>query len=260
MFPKKSTAIYAIALTERRLNSPNKSTRAIYACNAILCGLPAVILALIISGGCSKGPKSDAPETDPAKAGYDALYQYDDNSDSKISGPELDKAASLKSNLAKIDLDNDGAVTADEIADRIRYWQKTKLIRSRTPIHCTVYHNKQFLADAEVKLVPEKFLGDNVKIAKGKTNANGIVLLVMEDAKPNDPPGVGPGFYRVEITKKADEATAKRNREVAIRNHQDPSNANEEIPPKYNTKTILGLDTTMDNPQIRRGVRFDLEY
>jgi hypothetical protein len=244
---------------EERLNSPNKCEAA-FTRNAILCGLPAVILVLIFLGGCSKGAKSYAPEIDPVAAGYAALSQYDDNSDGKISGPELDKAASLKSNLAKIDLDNDGAVTADEIADRIRYWQKTKLIRSRTPIHCTVYHNKQFLADAEVKLVPEKFLGDTMKIAKGKTNANGMAFLVMENADPNDPPGVGPGFYRVEITKKADEATAKRNREAAIRNHQDPSKAGEEIPAKYNTNTILGLDTTMDNPQIRKGLRFDLDY
>jgi hypothetical protein len=227
--------------------------------NAILYGLPAAIIVLFFLGGCSKKPKSYAPEVDPVAAGYAALEQYDADDDGKISGPELDKAASLKSNLANIDLDNDRAVTADEIADRIRYWQKTKILRTRTPIHCTVYHNKQFLADAEVKLVPEKFLGDKMKIAKGKTNANGMAILVMEDAKPDDPPGVGPGFYRVEITKKVDEITAKRNRQAATRNHQD-TNAEEEIPAKYNTNTTLGLDTTMDNPQIRKGVRFDLDY
>jgi len=241
------------------LNSPNKC-EAMHTRNATLYGLPAAIIVLFFFGGCSKGPKSYAPQIDPVAAGYAALGQYDANDDGKISGPELDKAASLKSNLANIDLDNDHAVTADEIADRIRQWQKTKILQTRTPIHCTVYHNKQFLADAEVKLVPEKFLGNKLKIAKGKTNANGMAILVMEDAKPDDSPGVGPGFYRVEITKKADEITAKRNREAAIRNHQDPSKADEEIPAKYNTNTILGLDTTMDNPLIRKGVRFDLDY
>jgi hypothetical protein len=227
--------------------------------NATLYRLPAAIIVSFFLGGCSKEPKSYAPEIDPVAAGYAALEQYDANDDGKISGPELDKAASLKSNLANIDLDNDRAVTADEIADRIRQWQKTKILQTRTPIHCTVYHNKQFLADAEVKLVPEKFLGDKLKIAKGKTNANGMAVLVMEDAKPDDPPGIGPGFYRVEITKKADEATAKRNRQAATRKHQD-TNPDEEIPAKYNTNTILGIDTTMDNPLIRKGVRFDLDY
>jgi hypothetical protein len=240
------------------LNSPNKC-KAMHTRNAILYGLPTAIIVLFFFGGCSKKPKSYAPEVDPVAAGYAALEQYDDNDDGKISGPELDKAASLKSNLANIDLDNDRAVTADEIADRIRCWQTTKMLRTRTPIHCTVYHNKQFLADAEVKLVPEKFLGDKMKIAKGKTNANGMAILVMENAEPDASPGIGPGFYRVEITKAVEETPAKRNRKATIRKHQD-TNAEEEIPAKYNTDTILGLDTTMDNPLIRKGVRFDLDY
>ncbi len=232
--------------------------RSTHAHNATLWILPAAILAIILAGGCSKKSKTFAPEIDPVAAGYAALKEYDDNTDGKISGPELDKAASLKSNLANIDLDNDGAVTADEIADRIRYWQKTKLMRTRTPIHCTVYHNKQFIADAQVKLVPENFLGERMKCAIGKTNSNGVAMLRMEDAKPDDLPGVGPGFYRVEITKKADAATAKRNRQNPKRDpNADPD---EEIPAKYNKKTILGLDTTMDNPQMRKGVRFDLDY
>jgi hypothetical protein len=205
--------------------------------NATLCVLSAAILVLISFCGCSKRPKSYAPEVDPVKAGYAALEQYDDNTDGVISGPELDKAASLKSNLQKIDLDNNKAVSSDEIADRIRYWQGTNIIRTRTPIHCTVYHNKKFLADAEIKLVPEKFLGDKMKIVNGKTNANGLATLVVENSAPDDPPGVGPGYYRVEISK-----------------------ADEEIPAKYNTNTILGLDTTVDNPIIYKGIRFDLDY
>jgi len=32
------------------------------------------------------------------------------------------------------------------------------------------------------------------------------------------------------------------------------------IPAKYNTNTILGLDTAIDIPVIVKGVRFDLEY
>ena len=211
--------------------------QAMHACNKAPWMLTTAILAVVLAWGCSKKPKIDAPEIDAVAAGYAALAQYDDNNDGKISGPELDKAASLKSNLAKIDLNNDGAVSYDEITDRIIYWQKTKMIHTRTPIHCTVYHNKKFLAGADVKLVPEKFLGDKMKTAKGRTNSNGVAVLALADAKPGDPPGVGPGFYRVEITK-----------------------SGEEIPAKYNTNTTLGLDTTMDNPLIRKGIRFDLEY
>lgn len=203
-----------------------------------ICPLGAkVILALLFVGGCSRGPKSFAPEIDPYAAAVAAVAQYDANGDGLISGLELDKAASLKSNLDKIDSDGDKALSADEIAARIRYWQKTKQLRTRTPIRCMVFHNKDILLDADVKLLPEKFLGDRMKIAKGKTGFNGVAVLNAENPDPGDPPGVGPGFYRVEITK-----------------------TGEEIPAKYNTETILGIDTSMDNPDMYKGVRFLLEY
>jgi len=208
-----------------------------HTCNKTIWRLQAAILAIIIAGGCSNKPKPYAADIDAVAAGYAALREYDDNTDGKISGAELEKAASLKSNLAIIDTDKDSAASSDEITDRIIYWQKTNMLRSRTPMHCTVYHNQKFLAGADVKLVPEKFLGDKMKAAKGRTNANGVAVLAMEDAQPGDPPGVSPGFYRVEITK-----------------------SGEDIPAKYNTKTILGLDPTPDNPLIRKGIRFDLDY
>ena len=196
-----------------------------------------LIIALILLSGCSKGAKSYAPDVDPAAAGTAAIAQYDADGDGKISGPELDKAASLKFSLAKIDSDNDGAITADEIADRIRCWQTTRLLRTRTPVHCRIYHNRQPVADAEIRLVPEKFLGPKMKIATGRTGPSGVAVLMTEDAARDDPPGVGPGFYRVEITK-----------------------AGEKIPAKYNIDTILGLDTAIDNPAIVKGIRFDLDY
>jgi hypothetical protein len=204
--------------------------------DGLQCGLGMAILASIFIFGCSKRPKSYAPEVDPATAGKDAITLYDADGDGKISGGELDKAASLRSNIAKIDTNDDKALTAEEISARIRYLQTSKS-RIRTPIHCNVYHDKQPLADAEVKLVPEKFLGDKMKTVRGKTNSNGVAILFVENSEPDDPPGVGPGFYRVEITK-----------------------AGEDIPSKYNTDTILGLDTSMDNPVIYKGVRIDLEY
>jgi hypothetical protein len=208
-----------------------------YPRNAIRFQILSCIVALILVGGCSKSPKNFAPRIDPATAGKAAIEQYDADYNSRISGKELEQAASLNSNLEKIDLNNDKALSADEIAQRIRYWQNTKQLWSRTPILCMVFHNKELLADAEVKLVPEKFLGEGVKPAKGKTSFNGVAVLYADNPDPGDPPGVGPGFYKVEITKPG-----------------------EPIPAKYNTNTILGLDTSMDNPAMYKGVRFVLEY
>jgi hypothetical protein len=204
--------------------------------SVILCGLLAVSLGSIVLPGCSKS-KSYAPEVDATAAGEAAVKQYDANGDGKIAGVELDKAGSLKSSLAIGDTDNDKALTAEEIAYRIRSWQTTKNLWARTPLHCKVYHDKVLLANAEVKLVPEKFLGEKMKIIRGKTGNNGVAFLKEENSSPDDPPGVGPGFYRAEITKEG-----------------------EEIPAKYNTETILGLDTSMDNPLLLKGVRFDLSY
>jgi hypothetical protein len=199
------------------------------------CGPLAAALASALLTGCTN--RSYAPEVTAATAGADAATQYDEDHDGMIAGTELDKAGSLKSNLAALDTDGDKALTADEVAARVRSWQTTGALSRRTPLHCKVYHNKVPIADAEVKLVPEKFLGDKMAIVHGKTSKNGVAFLTVEGSAPGDPPGVGPGFYRVEITK-----------------------AGEEIPAKFNTETILGLDTSMDNPLILKGVRFDLDY
>jgi hypothetical protein len=197
----------------------------------------AAIVALISVGSCSKNSKMYGPDVDPAAAGKAAIVQYDANRDGKISGPELDQVPSLKSNLANIDMDHDGALTAEEIAERIRLWQTDQKFGSRMPIHCTVYHNKARLADAEVILVPERFLGKKMKIVKGKTVTNGAAVFMAENLQRGEPPGVAPGFYRVEITK-----------------------AGADIPARYNTHTALGLDTSTDNPVISKGIHFVLKY
>jgi hypothetical protein len=205
--------------------------------STIYRGLLTTTLAAALASGCSRHSDNYAPEIRAATAGEEAVKQYDADGDGKIAGVELDKASSLKSNLAAIDADGDKALTADEIAARVRSWRTSKTLARRTPLHCKVYHDKVPLADADVRLVPEKFLGDKMAIVRGKTSRNGVAFLTVEGSAPDDPPGVGPGFYRVEITK-----------------------AGEEIPAKYNTDTILGLDTSMDNPLLLKGVRFDLEY
>jgi hypothetical protein len=205
--------------------------------NAMISGFSAAIFVTLALGGCAKGVKSFAPVVDPEEAAEAAVKQYDTNKDGILSGRELEGAASLNSNLEKIDQNGDRALTVDEIAARIRYLQSAKQIYSRTPIRCTVFRNKELLADAEVRLVPERFLGPNVKAAKGKASFNGVAVLYTENPEPGEPRGVAPGFYKVEITK-----------------------AGEKIPPKYNTNTILGIDTSMDNPEFYKGVRFVMEY
>jgi hypothetical protein len=70
-------------------------------------------------------------------------------------------------------------------------------------------------------MVPEKFLGPNVKAAKGTTNKQGVASMNVEGKK-----GAGFGLYRVEVSLLA--------------------NGQESLPAKYNKNTELGLEISPD--------------
>jgi hypothetical protein len=82
-----------------------------------------------------------------------------------------------------------------------------------------------------VKLIPEKYLGDEVKVAWGTSNARGIATMDIRDA---DLPaseqglvGVHYGTYKIEVT------------------HPTIS-----IPARFNTQTTLGYETEKGNPNL----------
>jgi hypothetical protein len=196
----------------------------------------ALALGLVVASGCSRGPaRIVPPPIDASAAGAKAIEMYDANKDGKLSGAELDKCPALKAAMAQIDKVGDGTITAAKITARIQMWQGSKL--ARMPFPCKVLHNARPQAGADVKFVPEKFLGDNVKTAEGKTDANGMVSMSVPAGEQSGPPGVAPGFYRVEITK-----------------------AGENIPAKYNTNTILGQEVASDAKGVRDGITYDLRY
>ncbi|NLF09718.1 MAG: hypothetical protein GX594_17315 [Pirellulaceae bacterium] len=172
------------------------------------------------------------PSIDGYSSGWRAIEEFDLDGDKCISGDELLKCPGLKAAMGKIDANGDGKITAEEITNRIHAWQKSRL--GRMSFACQVTLNGQPLADAEVKFVPEKFLGEAVPVATGKTDDNGMAMIKIPDKLP---PGVAPGLYRVEITKDG-----------------------EKIPAKYNTETIFGQEIAIDALGIQEGVTFDLEY
>ncbi len=193
-------------------------------------------MGLILSSGCTKGPsRLHPPSIDASGAGSQAMEMYDADRDGKISGPELDKCPALKAAIAQIDSSGEKAITAAKITARIKQWQDSKL--GRMSMSCTVLRNGKPLANAEVNFVPEKFLGENVKTASGKTDKNGVAMISVPTKDRSDPPGVAPGLYRVEVTK-----------------------AGDKIPAKYNTETTLGQEVALDAEGIQKGIRFDLKY
>jgi hypothetical protein len=192
---------------------------------------------LAVSAGCPTTPQRVFPSPiNASAAGAKAIEMYDVNKDGKLSDAELDKCPGLKAALSRVDPSHQG-VTADLITARIRNWQRSKL--GRMPINCTVLHNGKGLDGAEVRFVPEPFLGlDDPKwIATGKTSNGMVMLSIPVSGDRSDRPGVPPGFYRVEITKPG-----------------------MNIPAKYNTDTVLGQEVANDAVGIQEGIKFDLKF
>jgi hypothetical protein len=176
------------------------------------------------------------PAIDAKAAGAEAMKLFDANHDGKLSGDELSKCPGVKAAVNEIDPSGKGEITAETIAARTKAWQDTKL--ARMTVACKVLHNGKPLAGATVKFVPEKFLGMNMQTATGKTDRAGNAMLSVPTTG-REPPGVAPGFYRVEITKEG-----------------------EQIPAEYNTDTILGQEIARDAKGIgdMKGIKFDLKY
>lgn len=122
------------------------------------------------------------------------------------------------------------------VSDRVKAWQDSKI--GLMSVSCKVTRNGQPLTGAEVQFLPEKFLGDAMKIGKGTTNQNGTATLTVPKEPGSDlPPGVAPGIYRVEITK-----------------------AGDNIPARYNSATILGQEISNDNRDLQMGITYSLKY
>jgi len=199
----------------------------------VLCPAALVGLVMLLATGCSRRPsRVYPPSIDPGSAGREAMQQYDTDNDGKVSGEELEKAPSLKAGLDRLDSDGDGAVSASEVAARVRAWQDSKV--GRMSVVVTVLANGQPLEGATVTLDPEPFLGSNIQPATGTTDAGGLVMPTIETSG-DEPPGVAPGFYLVRITKEG-----------------------MDIPPAYNTETVLGLELAQDAAELEEGIVFDL--
>jgi hypothetical protein len=206
-----------------------------------LCGC---LLALAMGGvlvsilACRGGPdRVYPPKISASAAATEAINTFDTNKDGKIDGAELVKCPGMKAALAQVNKSGGDYVDYDMIRDRILAWQATKL--GRMSLRCSVTHNGQPLANADVKFVPEAFLGPNMKVASGKTDENGNAMLSIP-VDPNnrkDLPGVPPGFYRVEVT-----------------------SPNMAIPDKYNANTVLGQEVALDAKGIQEGIRFEVDF
>jgi hypothetical protein len=190
------------------------------------CGTIAAAILILFSAqlvGCSRGPTAiHQPEFDPATASQQAITQYDTNQDGVLSEPELKACPGILLNRSIYDTDGDGKVSRQEIEERLRNLRLSGV--GLSTLNVEVRFNGRPLSGAEVKLVPETYLGDEVKPAWGKTGRRGLAVMGVRDADlpaaEKGATGVHYGTYRVEIT----------HPQVAL-------------PPKYNIKSTLGYET-----------------
>jgi len=179
-----------------------------------------------VISGCGKQPRRlRPPDVDPAAAAATALERYDANHNQVLDPLELQACPALAGSLDKYDGDADGVLAAEEIAQGIDRWRSGQTGALSLPFQ--VKWAGLALEGAQVRLVPEGFLGDGVLPAVGTAGPGGRGFIGIEPALlPKGAPRVPlvqPGLYRVEIT------------------HPTVS-----LPEKYNTHTTLGIEVATD--------------
>lgn len=192
----------------------------------------AAICLLLVIAGCGRAtPRLEPPPIDAARAGEEAMAEYDTNHDGVIAGAELDQCPGLKA-AAKLYGNGDGKISAADITARIEEWQQSRVCMSPMSIHLTL--DGKPLEGATVMADPEKFLGPAFPAATGVTNSDG-------NSRPHvgpDKPGVFYGLYKLRVSKQV--------------------GGRETIPARYNAQTELGFEKAPDSPGLV-GVKFDLK-
>ena len=168
--------------------------------------------------GCG-GETVKVPKFNPSAIAKAAMEDYDLNKDGFIDQEELKKAPSLKDAESVIDTNKDGKLDQEEISERIAFHLKAGL--GLMSFSCNVSRFGQPLADADVVLEPEKFMGELLKPCRGKTDPLGVVNFKAEG---NADFGTPPGFYKIKVT----------------------AQGSPTIPKKFNEETILGKEIAAD--------------
>ena len=178
-----------------------------------------VVLAtlMLVAAGCgpSRPKRIVPPALDPEAVTVAVLAKADADGNGTVSKSELAAVPALIAAVTEVDVDRDGGISRDELRQWLDRVKESRI--AITSFAGEVRHQRRPLANAQVKLVPESFMGAETKSAEGTTDADGRFTATI----PNSVyPGVNCGLYRVEIS--------------------GQGNDGKPLPGKYNSQTTLG--------------------
>ena len=179
----------------------------------------AASLSAILVIGCNRGPAPmKAPTWAPDVLADAAMKQLDKNSDGQLSKEELAAAPGLlyAASQPGVDQNSDGKLSRDEVLARFQGYVESRV--AFRPFQVEVLLGGRPIPDAEVRMVPESFLGDTIPTATATTGADGRGYMVSEGS----PEFVRIGMYRVEVSAPNAKLPAKMNLGVEVSPYTDP--------------------------------------
>jgi hypothetical protein len=151
----------------------------------------------------------------PATAAADAIEQFDQNGDRSLTVDEVAASGAMSEAFNRFDSDGNEQLNQDEIQSGLQQIFGPSL--AMTDVRCRVNLDRQPLADAKIRLVPEAFLGDSFPTAEGITDASGSASMVSTyPGTDKQIDAVASGLYRVEITSERVELPAEYSAESKL--------------------------------------------
>lgn len=188
------------------------------------------LIAMVVTlgfAGCSSHPQAPQfPELDPEVVATKAIQQFDADGNKLLDSTELSNCPSLAASMKRLDQDNDGQVSEQELKSRLSDWLNSGTALVGAIVQVTI--NGKPLVGAEVTVEPEEFLGEAWQPASGATDDTGMATFTGHDPRL---PGLHLGFYRVRISKRDDKGE-------------------ELLPAKYNSESELGVEIAGDKSNL----------
>lgn len=199
----------------------------------VRCAFPFVVLVACVGCGPSRPKRVMPPSLEPAAVAKAVLQLADTDADGTLSRQEAERVPAIAAGFVRLDADGGGGISAAEIEAWLTAVKDSRV--ALTSLIVSVNQNGKPLRDVTVRLVPEDFMGGEMKLAEGTTDAGGGTMLAIPGSSY---PGVNCGLYRVQITGNGVNGRP--------------------LPARYNTETTLGAAVGGTLPD-GGTLKFDLE-